>query len=394
MNTLNNDDTIFAQGNPTPAAYFTGKAWLNVLVPADETGTYTIGNVVFEPGCRNNWHTHPAGQILLVTQGHGYYQERGQAARPLAKGDVVVIPSGVEHWHGASKNSSFTHIAVTNQTKDGAVVWLNPVSDEEYEAVHLAQTQPATPNLTETAKKNHEELLPNHVSAVAKTDPELIEVFDNFAFDDVISHSDMDSKTRVTMILAATIGCQALTEYKVMLGGALNVGISPVEIKEVLYQAVPYVGIAKALDFIHATNQVLESRGIHLPLEPQSTTTRETRYDKGLQLQKDIFGDAIDKMYADAATSQVHIQEYLSANCFGDYYTRTGLDIKTRELITLSILIALGGTEPQIKGHVKGNANVGNNKQTQLNVITQLLPYVGYPRTLTAIKCLNEVLPE
>jgi 4-carboxymuconolactone decarboxylase len=135
MSTETIENSIFPKGNKTPADYFTGTAWLNVLVPQDETGNYTIGNVVFEPGCRNNWHTHTAGQILLVIDGEGFYQERGKAARQLAKGDVVVIPSGVEHWHGASKDSSFTHIAITNITEKGPVDWLKPVTDEEYDSV-------------------------------------------------------------------------------------------------------------------------------------------------------------------------------------------------------------------------------------------------------------------
>ncbi len=131
-----NQNVIFSRGDKTPADYFTGTAWLNILVPKDETGTYTIGDVVFEPGCRNNWHTHPAGQILLITDGKGYYQERGNPARSLAKGDVVIIPSNVEHWHGATRDSGFTHIAVTNITAEGAVKWLTPVTEEEYSSVH------------------------------------------------------------------------------------------------------------------------------------------------------------------------------------------------------------------------------------------------------------------
>ncbi len=99
-------------------------------------------------------------------------------------------------------------------------------------------------------------------------------------------------------------------------------------------------------------------------------------------------------MYERSPKDQLHIQRFLSANCFGDYYTRNGLDIKVRELITLSILIALGGVESQIKGHIQGNLNVGNDREILLNLITQLLPWVGYPRTLNALKCLNEVAPE
>ena len=179
-----------------------------------------------------------------------------------------------------------------------------------------------------------------------------------------------------------------------MLGDALNVGVTPIEVKEIVYQSVPYVGMAKAFDFIHATNEILESRGIKLPLESQSTTSPETRFEKGLAVQKEIFGDIIDKMYEAAPANQVHIQKYLSANCFGDYYTRKGLDIKTRELLTFSVILSLGGCEPQLKGHMQGNLNVGNDKETLLSTVTQLLPYIGYPRTLNAIACLNEVIPD
>jgi 4-carboxymuconolactone decarboxylase len=253
---------------------------------------------------------------------------------------------------------------------------------------------PKKVNLTEAAMRNHEELFPNHTSTLQKTDPELIEVFDNFAFDEVISHGSLNTQTRVMMILASTIAGQALSEYKVMLGAALNIGVTPIEIKEIVYQSVPYVGIAKVLDFIHATNEILQNKGIELPLEDQSTTTPENRYDKGLEVQKAIFGEMIDKRYNESPKNQLHIQKYLSANCFGDYITRNGLDIKTRELLTFAMLISLGGAEPQVKGHIQGNVNVGNDKEILLSVVTQLLPYIGYPRTLNAISCLNEVLPE
>ena len=248
--------------------------------------------------------------------------------------------------------------------------------------------------ISETAQKNHDELFPSYKSTLKVTDPELVEVFDNFAFDEVLSYGNLDKKTRLMVILASLIAQQTLSEYQVMLKGALNIGIIPVEAKEIVYQSVPYVGIAKAFDFIHATNEILESRGVKLPLEGQSTTTSETRYEKGLAVQKSIFGEMIDKLYKESPKNQLHIQKYLSANCFGDYQTRKGLDIKTRELLTFSMLIALGGCEPQLKGHIQGNLNIGNDKEVLLSVITQLLPYVGYPRTLNALRCVNEVIPE
>lgn len=249
-------------------------------------------------------------------------------------------------------------------------------------------------SLTETAIKNHEELWPGYQSKAKQTDPELIEIFDNFAFDEVIKYGNLDTKIRVMMIIGSTIAQGALTEYKMFVNGALNVGVTPVEIKEVLYQSVAYVGVAKVIDFIYAANEILKERGIELPVKGQSITTPETRMEKGLALQKDIFGDMIDKMYEQSPKNQLHIQKYLSANCFGDYQTRTGLDAKTRELLTFSMLISMGGTESQVKGHILGNVKVGNDKETLLSVTTQLLPYIGYPRTLNALKCLNEVIPE
>ena len=141
------------------------------------------------------------------------------------------------------------------------------------------------------------------------------------------------------------------------------------------------------------TNEIFTERGIKLPLENQATTTPETRHEKGLALQKAIFGDLIDAMYKTSPKNQLHIQQYLSANCFGDYLTRTGLDVRTRELLTYSMLISLGGCESQVKAHIQGNVNVGNTKETLLSVTTQILPYIGYPRALNAMNCLNEVIP-
>lgn len=245
--------------------------------------------------------------------------------------------------------------------------------------------------ISETAQRNHDKLFPGHKSALKVTDPELIEVFDNFAFDEVPRYGGLDERTRLMIVLASMIACQAAGEYRVMLGGALNIGVTPAEAKEIVYQAVPYLGISKVFDFLHATNDVLKERGVALPLEGQATTTPETRREKGLALSKSVFGAAIDKMYKDSPADEIHIQEYLSANCFGDYYTRKGLDIKTRELLTFAFLLSLGGCEPQLKGHIQGNIAVGNDRKILLAAVTQLLPYVGYPRTLNAMKCINEI---
>jgi 4-carboxymuconolactone decarboxylase len=143
--------------------------------------------------------------------------------------------------------------------------------------------------------------------------------------------------------LSAIIASQALVEYRAVLGAALTVGVTPIQVKEVVYQAVPYVGLAKVFDFLHATNEILVERGVELPLPPQSVSTPQTRAAVGLEVQKRIVGaEKVDGMYAAASADTAHIQSYLSANCFGDYVARSGLDLQTRELLTFSMLVALG----------------------------------------------------
>ena len=245
---------------------------------------------------------------------------------------------------------------------------------------------------SEQAQKIHDELFPNHVSTLVVTDPELIETFDNFAFDEVLSHSNLDTRTRLMVQLASIIASQAVQEYRAMLRAALTVGVTPIEAKEILYQAVPYVGIAKVFDFIHVTNEVLTERGVELPLPSQSTTTAQNRMEKGLAIQKQIIGsDAVEKLYAAAPADEQHIQRYLSANCFGDHYTRMGIDIPTRELLTFSMLVSMGGCDPQVKGHVAANLNVGNSRARLIDVQTQLLPFIGYPRTLNGLRAVDDV---
>jgi 4-carboxymuconolactone decarboxylase len=263
-----------------------------------------------------------------------------------------------------------------------------------------ASAVPKTPEkasdmISETAQRNHDELFPGHVSQLAVTDPELIVYFDNFAFDEVQSHGNLDTRTRLMTQLAALIACQAVAEYRAMMVGALNVGVTPVEVKEIVYQSVPYVGLGKAFDFIHATNDVLTARGVELPLAGQSTTTPETRMAAGLAVQEQVItAETVATLYANAPDDEQHIQRYLTGNCFGDHLTRTGVDVPTRELLTFSMLVALGGCEPQVAGHVRANLNVGNDRAKLLDVLTQLLPFIGYPRTLNGLRVLDEVTLE
>ena len=403
--------SVFPVGDKLPetfSKYFVGQAYLARLTRNGALNC-PISNVTFEPGCRNNWHSHTGGQILVAVAGRGYYQAEGEPARELLPGDVVEIAPDAVHWHGAAPDSWFSHLAIETNPQTNRNTWLGPVDDAHYSAATAAtastsasatasaavsSAKSVAPRLRAAAVETRAQLFSGCESELAATDPELIEIFDNFAFAEVLGYGDLDVKTRMMCILASCIAGAAQTGFRTMLEGALNVGVTPVEAKEVVYQAVPYVGMARTVDFVHIVNEVLTARGVALPLEGQSATSPETRFEKGLAVQKAIFGERIDAMRAAAPENQQHIQDYLSANCFGDYVSRGGLDAKMRELLTFSMLLTLGGCEPQLRGHIQGNLNVGNDKRTLLAVVTQLLPYAGYPRTLNAIACLNEAIPE
>ncbi len=246
----------------------------------------------------------------------------------------------------------------------------------------------------ENAQKYANQLFAGEVSPLAQTDPELVEYFDNFAFDEVQQAAELEPRTTLMVRLAASIAAQAVAHYRDTLGSALTVGVTPVEVKEIVYQAVPYVGMAKVQDFLQATNEVLSERGVALPLPGQSTTSPATRFEDGLAVQKSIVGgETVDAMYAGAPADEQHFQRFLSANCFGDHLTRTGIDVPTRELLTFAMLVALGGADPQVAGHVGGNLRVGNTRAQLLAVLTQLLPFIGYPRTLNGLAAVDKVAP-
>ena len=287
----------------TSAENFTGDVYLTPIFNGDGTSRLVVGLVRFTPGARTNWHSHANGQLLQCTDGVGLVVTRDGTAIRLRAGDTVWTPAGEEHWHGGTAENMMCHYAILDETPAGdATTWLEPVTDQQYPRTSRPTRPPEqdedTMAITETARRNHDELFPDRVSTLAQTDPELIERFDNFAFDEVLADSHLDIRTRLMVQLASLIACQAVSEFRVMAGAGLTIGLTPVELKEIVYQAVPYVGMAKVFDFLHAANDVLTERGVQLPLPGQSATTPATRLERGLATQKQIVGgERVDAMY-------------------------------------------------------------------------------------------------
>lgn len=224
-----------------------------------------------------------------------------------------------------------------------------------------------------------------------ENDPEFMERFEAFAFHEVVNEpgQELDDETRFMSILATLVGCQGVDEYKVMLSQALDKSLTPVMAKEIVYQAVDYLGMGRVYPFLVATNEIMIEKGIKLPLEGQATTTMDDRLEKGADTQVAIFGEGMKDFWKGG-----HINRWLAANCFGDYYTRTGLELKQRELITFCFLAAQGGCESQLTSHVFGNIRLGNDKAFLIKVVSQCLPYIGYPRSLNALACINKATEE
>ena len=170
----------------------------------------------------------------------------------------------------------------------------------------------------------------NIVSKYKNTDPEFAKVIENFACDEVINNDDLDDRTRMMAVLSALVGSQSTDAFKEMLGCALDSGVAPVEVKEIVYQATTYLGLGRVFPFLKCVNDELTERGIALPLEGQATTNQTDRLEKGEQAQVDIFGDHMRGFSQSGPEESRHINQWLSDNCFGDYYTRSGLDYKER----------------------------------------------------------------
>lgn len=243
--------------------------------------------------------------------------------------------------------------------------------------------------ITERSKAYHEKMFPGYVSKFLETDPEFVERFDNFAFDEVVNHDDLDDRTRFMAILSTLLGCQGIDEFRAMVPAALNFGVTPVEVKEIVYQAVAYLGIGRVFPFLQAVNEVLEAQGVKLPLDGQATTTMENRREAGTQAQVDIFGKGMQDFWKSGPEESRHINYWLADNCFGDYYTRTGLTYQQREMITFCFLAAQGGCEPQLTSHAAANMRIGNDQVFLIKVVSQCLPFIGYPRSLNALTCVS-----
>lgn len=299
----------------SPNPNFTGEVWLAPLSEHRELNV-PMFNVTFEPGCRNSWHSHKGGQILIATAGIGYYQEQGQPARRLFPGDIVEIAPDVEHWHGAAADSWFAHIAIECNPQSNAAIWFDPVSDEQYrEATAEAERRYAEASKVLTARE------------------------------------------QAIVAVASYTGKGDLEHLKTALAQALDTGMTVNEVNEVLVHAYAYCGFPRSLRAIQTFMQVVDerkARGIDDPVGREATVVENdrSRYERGRDILAEISGISADAPKAGYAVFTPTVERFLKEHLFADLFERDLLTYRERELATVSVLAGVGGVEPMASGHM------------------------------------------
>lgn len=243
----------------------------------------------------------------------------------------------------------------------------------------------------ELCKKNYTALFGGEALTGQGTDPEIMDILQKFIFGEVFRTGDLDMKTREMITCVSLATMQTLPQLKGHAAAALNVGVTPVELREAIYQCAPFIGFPKTLNALATINEVFTEKRIPLPLEKQATVNEENRHAKGHAIQNPLYGESIREAMKDIPGGMGEdVARFLTEVCFGDIYTREGLDLKTRELLTYCVLTVLGA-EDQLRSHAAGNQKAGNSKETLVAAVIQCLPYVGFPAAIKALKIIQEV---
>ncbi|VVO39519.1 cupin domain-containing carboxymuconolactone decarboxylase family protein [Pseudomonas fluorescens] len=324
-----------------PADYFTGRVRVDPLFPATDEINASGAYVSFEPGARSAWHTHPAGQRLVVTSGLGLVQEWGKPMQEIRPGDVIVCPPGVKHWHGAAPTSAMTHLAVTGAVDGKSVQWLEKVTDEQYSArVSVAPKDGAT------------------AQPVSET---------------------LSAKQQAIPLVAAAMATSNMSGLNTALNQGLDAGLTVSEAKEILVQLYAYSGFPRSLNALGELMNVVKAR-----------KQRAVQDDPGREPGRVI--PVGDELLAAGKANQTRIagapvqgplfdfvpviNQYLQAHLFGDIFERDNLDWQSRELATVAALAVTPGVEPQLRSHMAASLRVGLTV-AQLRQLIQLLADQG-----------------
>lgn len=319
-----------------PAETFVGKVRVDPLFPADKEVQVSSACVSFEPGARSAWHTHPAGQRLVVTSGVGLTQEWGKPVQQIHPGDVVVCPAGVKHWHGAAPHSAMTHLAVTGVADGRSVAWLEQVTEDQYREASAGIDAPVA--------------------------------------------GPLSPRQQAIPLIAAAAASSDMPQLNAALTRGLDAGLTVSEAKEVLVQLYAYAGFPRSLNALGELMNVVQLREAEgIATAPGQPPTRNAPVGDALRAvgtanQTRISGAPVTGPVMDFAPV---INQYLQTHLFGDIFERDNLDWQSRELATVGALAAMPGVEAQLRSHMAASQRVGLSR-AQLQHLAQLLAQHGY----------------
>ena len=249
-------------------------------------------------------------------------------------------------------------------------------------------------NRKERTEQKMQEIFHTHAAGQEGTDPVFMQILQGYIFGDVCYTGSLDTRMRELITITILSTLNTLPQLKAHVQGGLNVGCSAIEIREAVYQCAPFIGFPKTLNAISTMNEVFTQNGITLPLDEQGTIIDDSeRYEKGLEIQSPLYGTEIADRYEwlPGEFAQA-VPRFLTELCFGDFNTRKGLDGKTRELLTVVCLTALGGAETQVRSHVMGALKAGNTREEIVCALVHAGGYTGIPRMFNALNCSKDLL--
>ena len=246
----------------------------------------------------------------------------------------------------------------------------------------------------ERTEQKMQELFHTHAAGKEGTDPEFMQILQRYIFGDVCYTGSLDNRMRELVTITVLTALSTLPQLKAHVQASLNAGCTPVEIREAVYQCAPFIGFPKTLNAIGTMNEVFSANGISLPLtEQKALASDEDRYEKGLEIQSPVYGTEIEERYTwlpdDFAQA---VPRFLTELCFGDFGTRNGMNGRTRELLIVVLLAALGGAEMQVASHVQGALKAGNTREEIVCALVHAGSYMGIPRMFNALNTCKELL--
>ena len=242
----------------------------------------------------------------------------------------------------------------------------------------------------ELCKKNYAALFGGEALSGQGTDPEMMDLLQKFIFGEVFQTGNLDIKTREMITCVTLTTMQTLPQLKAHIGASLNIGITPIEVRESIYLCASLIGFPKTLNALATANEVFKEQGNALPLEKQGMVNEQNRGTKGAEIQQPLYGDAIKKALKDLPDGLGDdVARFLTEYGFGDIYTRGGLDLKTKELLVYAVITTLEA-DSQLRSHTLSNIKLGNDKSTLTSVVIQCLPYIGFPAAMKTLRIIQE----